>query len=140
MHPPISCSSGSFCRILGVVSSTPTTIGVTMTLIFHRFFFSSLGRSTYLILVFFDFFLVSTTTPKSARFKFSFLLLINPRLLICGDPFLSQNPEEFDGSHFLRLILGWAYTIPFCSAVKFSFLARFPRNNLSHPLMPLYSF
>ena len=48
-HPLISKSSSLCTKPLGIVPSTPITIGITITLIFQSFF-SSLGRYKYLSL------------------------------------------------------------------------------------------
>ena len=46
----ISKSYSPFTNLLGIVPSAPITISITVTIMFHSFFFSSLAMSTYLSL------------------------------------------------------------------------------------------
>ena len=47
-RPPISNSFSSLTSPFGIVPSAPITIGITVTFMFHVFFFSSLTRFKYL--------------------------------------------------------------------------------------------
>ena len=81
-HLLISKSFGPCAKPLVTVLSTPITIGITVTFMFHSFF-SSLARSWYLSLFF---------------CWLSLSLLIWWRL---NDLFVSQNPRQFCASQFL---------------------------------------
>ena len=72
--PQISSSFVLFSRLLGIVLSAPTIIGITVTFIFH-IFFSCLARSKY-----------------SSRFRFSFYLLCS---------LLDQQSSQVDVQFFL---------------------------------------
>ena len=63
---------------LVTVSSTPVTIGITVTFMFHSFFYSFLARFRYLslFLLSFSFTRRSVAKAKSAIWRFSFLLAI----------------------------------------------------------------
>ena len=116
--PLISNSSNPFTNPLGIVPSTPTTIGITVTFMFHSFF-SSLARCRYLSLfsLSFIFALWSAGTAKSTirSTHFIFFLLSLGLVIwpIFDDPFASQNPWEVCASHSPGQILGFAY--PFWS-------------------------
>ena len=110
IRPLISKSSSPFINPLVTVPSVPITIGITVTFMFHSFFFSPLVRSWYLSLFSLSF---SFTLRSAGTAKFTFLLLSSglvvwPRL---GDPFVSQNHREVCALHFPRRIQGCAHTI-----------------------------
>ena len=104
-RPLISRSPRSCIKTLGTVPSTLTTIGITLTFIFHSFF-SSLARSRHLSFfsLSFSFILWSAWTAMSTTRQVLFLLLLffgGGWLSLClvvwprlGDQFLSQNPRE----------------------------------------------
>ena len=66
IRPPISNSSNSFSKHLRTIPSTPTTVDILITFIFHSFF-SSLVRSKYLSL--FSFSLIFPLwSPRTVKF------------------------------------------------------------------------
>ena len=73
----ISNSSSLFCKFFGIVPRAPTTIGVTVTFMFHNLS-SSLARSRYVSIfsLSFIFTLWSTGTAKSTRWQVFFWLII----------------------------------------------------------------
>ena len=78
-HPLISKSSCTCTKPLETVPSASITIGITVTFMFHSFFFCYLARSRYLALfpLYFSFTLWSAGTAKSKiRQVFFFLLTI----------------------------------------------------------------
>ena len=113
----ISNSSSFLTKTQGIVPSAPITIGVTVTFIFHGFFFLVL-RQNLSICLFFRFLWFSISgragrqSPLFDWFSFSYLLslglVFQPGL---GDLFVSQNPREFCGSHSLGEIPVCTYTI-----------------------------
>ena len=131
--PLISKSSILFTNSLGIVPSVPTTIGITITFMFHSFF-NSLARSRYLYLFSpFIFTLKSVGTAKSiirqVPFFFWWLslgLVFWPPL---GDPFVSQNPRTFCAS--LGRILGCSYTT--CSSGQILISCTIHSGSLSLP-------
>ena len=49
---PIICKSfNPFTNLMGIFPAAPITIGITVTFIFHSFFFTSVARSRYLSLL-----------------------------------------------------------------------------------------
>ena len=94
--------SKSFSPLV-IVPSAPITIGITATFMFYCF--NSLERSRYLSLWFLFIFLYGLPRRKSLLFcRCLFLLLTisgsSPRAEIGeGDPFVSQNRQEFCVSH-----------------------------------------
>ena len=108
---------------LGIVPSAPTTIGITVTFMFHSFF-SSLVRfkNLSLFLISFIFSLWYAHTVKSTIQQvllfgwISQSLVIWPRL---GDPFVFQNPWEHCPSHSSGRIADWAYTTCFYGPIQF---------------------
>ena len=83
--PLISESSSLFTNPLGIVPSSPTTIGISVTFMFLRFF-NFLTRSWYLSLFLFSFiFTQSTILPVLIFCWLSLGLIVWPRL---GDPFV----------------------------------------------------
>ena len=98
-HPLISNSSSPLIKPLGIDPSTPTTIGIAVTFIFHSIF-SSLARSKYLSL--FSFSLIFTlwsagmakSTIRLVLFIFNYHFW--PGL---GDLFVPLTTREFCGSH-----------------------------------------
>ena len=115
--PLISKSSNICTNPLVTVPSAPIIIGITVTFIFHSFFFSSLARFLFLIslFTFFQFYTMTRRDGKVLFFFFFFFLpcwlslclVVWPRL---GDRFVSQNPKEVCASHSPGLILGFTYT------------------------------
>ena len=75
--PLISSSSSPFSRLLGIVSSAHTAIGITLTFMFYSFF-SSLTRSRYLVIFTFSlmFTLWSAGMAKSTIWQIIFLSLV----------------------------------------------------------------
>ena len=103
--------------------------------------FRSIARSKYCS--HFSFSLIFTLTGwqihelVDSLFFSSFFFITITRCLVfwpgLGDLFVSQNPKEF-----ILLILQdrfWFVYIPFCSMVKFQFVAQFPVIPLHHPVM-----
>ena len=107
-----SDSSSPFTKLLGIVLSSPITIGTTVTFMFQSFF-SSLARSKYSLFALFDFHSVVHRDTKdhcSAGFLFSFFFFffffVGRELLLglvvwpgLDDLFVSSNPREFYASH-----------------------------------------
>ena len=97
-HPLISKSSSPCNNPLETILSTPITIGIIVTFMFHSFF-SSLAGSKYLslCLLSFSFTLWSAGTAKSTSWQVFFFcwwslgLVIWPRL---NDPFVSQKSQR----------------------------------------------
>ena len=94
--PLISKSSSPFTNPLGIVQSATTTIGLTVTFMFHSFF-SSLARSRYLSLFShsFNFALWFAETAKSTIRQVLFFCLLSLGLVVwprLADPFVSQKP------------------------------------------------
>ena len=78
---PLRFSSPTlFSRPLGTVPTAPTTIGITITFMFHSFS-SSLARSRYLSIFSpsFTFTLLSAGITKSTRWQGPFFFLVNTR-------------------------------------------------------------
>ena len=130
--PLISKSSSLFTKPLGFVSSTPLTIGITITFIIHCFL-SSLARSNYLFLFLLSF-IFTLLSARMAKFTIqqvlffcwqSLSLVICPRL---GNLFVSQNPWYF--AHLILQDRLWVLHIPLIYIVKFKFLAFFPVDHL----------
>ena len=91
-------SLSPFCKELGTVPSAPTTIGITVTLIFHSFFSSLIFVCP---LPFFRFYFVVGRNGKIHLFYcilFYFILFVNQLLVWSSGPkefgnlFESQNP------------------------------------------------
>ena len=78
IYPLISKCPNSFNYPLGIVPSVTITIGITVTLMSHSFFFSSLARSIYLSLFSLSstFTLWSTGMSKTTNRQVLFLLTI----------------------------------------------------------------
>ena len=114
---PTSKSSSPFSNPLVTVANVPITIGIIVTCM-SRSFFNSLARSRYLSFFShsFSFILWSAGTAKPTILQLSFFfccwlllsLVIWPRL---GDPCVCQNLIGVYVCHFLRKVLGCAYTI-----------------------------
>ena len=82
--PLISNSSSLFSRPLRTVASTPTTIGITITFIFHSLF-SSLARSKYLSIISVSFiFTVVCLKGKNTKWQVFFLLIKAKSDLLAG--------------------------------------------------------
>ena len=114
-YPLISKSSRLFINPLGVVSSTPITIGITVNFMFYSF--CSLSRSRFLSLfsLFLKFSLCGQPEQQSPLFGgFSLFCWLSLGLVVwlrLGDLFVSQNPRGVCASHFPGRILGYEYTI-----------------------------
>ena len=132
--------SNPFTNYLVTVPIALITIGITVTFMFSRLFYSQ-ARSKYLSLfsLSFSFTQWSTGTAKFTIRQVLFFnwlslgLVVWPRL---GDPFVSENPKELCASHFLGRILGCAYTI---SNSNFVHISQFSRTNSSVKDMNCYS-
>ena len=114
--PLISKSSSLCTNTLVTLPSSPITIRITVTFIFHSFF-SSLEMSRYFIpfSLSFSFTLWSAGSAKSiTRQVLCFFFLLSQGLvdwMRLGDPFVSQNPRDVCASHSPGQILGCVYTI-----------------------------
>ena len=77
-RPLIFKSSGPFTKPFGINPSAPTTIGISITFMLHRLFFSSLGISWYLFLLFpsFYFYLVVRRDGQVHNLACSLFLLL----------------------------------------------------------------
>ena len=76
--PQISDSSSPFYRLLGIVLNAPTTIDITLTLIFESFFhFSGKVQVFIYLFAFFYFDFVVGQNPKIHKMANSHFLLIN---------------------------------------------------------------
>ena len=113
--PLIFKSSRPCTNSLVTVSSAPFTIDITVTFMFHSFFFSSLARSRYLSIfsLSFSFTLWSVKKAKSIR-RFSFLLTVtrSGRLAVIKRSVSVSKSQRLcyvSFSHFLGRILGCAY-------------------------------
>ena len=127
----ISKSYSFFTNPLGIVTSPPITIGITVTFMLHFFLVLQLGQDVYIS---FRFFLIFTlwsagTTKCTIRQVFfcwlSLDLVVWPRL---GDLFVSQNPRDV---HLIFCVVH----IPLVRLVKFNFLSQFPMNHFPHPVV-----
>ena len=92
---------------LGIVPSAPTSIGITVTYVFHSFF-SSQAKSKYLcvFLLSFIFTLWFIETAKSTRWQV-FFLLINSR-----SDFLDKNGWSvyISKSQWILCLISWTYS------------------------------
>ena len=107
----------ALAKSLGMVSSSPITIGITVNFMFHNFF-SFLARSKDVSI--FTFSLIFTpwfagTTKSTIRgVLFWWFFLLSLDLIFwtkSGDLFVFQNHREFCVSHFPGRIIVCAYTI-----------------------------
>ena len=121
--PLVSKSFGLFTDPLEIVLYT---IGITVTFMFHRCFYSfsffcSLARSIYLplFLISFNFTLWSARTAKSTIRQVLFICELSLGLVICqrfGDSFVSENPWELCAFHspgmdielYIHLLFIWS--------------------------------
>ena len=142
--PLITKSSSPCTNPMVTVPSAPISLGITVTFMFHRFFFSSPSKSRYLSL--FSLWVLPRHQPEQQSplfgsssfflffFFFFFLLLtiiglvVWPRL---DDSFVPQNHNKFCTPHFLRWILDCAYTI--CSYGEISISCTIPNGSPSPP-------
>ena len=113
--PLISKSSSRLTNFWGIVLNAPKTIGISVTFIFHSFYFSN---KVNIFISFFHFLLFSLCglpgrqNPRIGRSFFFFFciwlsLVVWPRL---GDSFVSQNRREVCASHSQGRIPGCIYT------------------------------
>ena len=93
--PPIFDSSNPLFNALETVPSAPTTIGITVTWMFHRFFLVLWQSPIFVYLfTFFSFYFAVCWNGKihnTASSLFFILLFISRPDLV--DPFVSQNPR-----------------------------------------------
>ena len=125
----ISKSSSSFTNPLGIVLSTPTTIGITVTFMFDSFF-SSLARFSCLALFSssFSFTLWSAGTTNSPirQFLVYFLLIITR----------SGRLAEIRSVRLILFQSGFQIVlILLVRMVKFQFLVQFPVDHNLHPVL-----
>ena len=115
-------------KFLGVIPSTPITIGIIVTFLFYSFLVLKLGLRTYLSFYFLLFLLCDLLF---GWFYFFCLLslgqVIRPRL---GNLIVSQNPKEF--VHLILLDGFRIMLIPLVLMIKFKFLAQFSVDYLHH--------
>ena len=118
IYPLIFMSFSRNTNSLVTVLSTPFTICIIITLMFHGFV-STLARSRYLSLfsVSFSFIVLLARTAS-----FFFLLRGQVIWLRLDDPSVSQNPREF--VHLIFLEWFWVVHIPFICIAKFKLLAQ----------------
>ena len=128
--PTISNSSSPFIKPLGIVLSTPITIGITVTFIFHSFF-SFLARSEYFSLFLFSLIFTPWTarTTKSTIWQILVFFCCQSLDLVIwlelGDLFLSKIPRIDSGLCIYHLVV-WS---------NFNFLL-----NSTQSCLVLYSF
>ena len=145
-RPPISNSCSSLIKPLGIVLSTPVTIGIAVSLMFNSFFvFFRQGLGTYLSFSFALYGLLKRQNPIFVTLSLVFLSLsfsLSCQLSYSFFPFFS----EIRGSvcisksqriscisfsqnrfRFLQILFGWM--------TKFQFFAQFSVDYLSHPVM-----
>ena len=136
-RPLTSNSSRPFNNPLVTVPKALITIGIIVTFIFHSFF-NSLARSRYLSLFShsFSFILWSAGTVKSIILQIFFFLLIIIRSGLLAEIRWSVCISK---SHRTVCVIFldrcWVVHIPFVGMVKFKFLAHFPVDHLSLPVM-----
>ena len=119
----ISKSSSPFTNPLGIVSTAPTTICITVTFMFHSFSVLWQGPGTYFSFRFLS--VLSSGQPERHMYTssvFFFVFFVFFCFFFClsqgqvfwsrwGDTLVSQNPREVCASHFPGWIPGCAYTI-----------------------------
>ena len=80
---PISNSTSLLTKLQGTIPSAPITVGITVTLTFHSFFFSSLAKFKNIVLSFCFLFFYSVVWRQNPLFDwFSFLCLLLQSLLL----------------------------------------------------------
>ena len=133
--PLISKSSSPFTNSLGIVLSSPITIFITITIIFHCLLVLWQSLGTYFSFWFLLFLLcgpLRQQRPLFSRFSFfcwSSLGLVDwPRL---DDLFISQNPRKVYEFHAPEEILSCFYTT--CSYSQIKIFCTIP-SGLSSPL------
>ena len=140
-RPSISNSSSQLSKPLGVLPNAPITISITGIFMFHSFFRSQ-AISKYLSL--FSFSLIfplwlaemAKFTIRQVCFIFYFLFTITKGWSFCRDQEICLYLKISD--KFVRFLFldGFCFVhIPFGSMVKFQFLAQFPMDHLSHPVV-----
>ena len=133
--PLISISSCPFSRLLGIFPSTPTTINITLKLMFLNVF-NSLARSKYFPI--FSLSSISTVWPvgtaKSIKQQFFLLTLGLVFCKIRASVCISKSQRILWVS-FSRADSTFQH-IQFRRMVKIQSFAQFPMNRLFHLLMP----
>ena len=133
-HPLIFKSSSPFINPLVTVQRAAITIGITVTFMFHSFL-NSLARSWY-----FAFFSLSfNSTLWSAKsiilpVLFFSLIIIRSVHLVKIRWFICMSKSHMSLCLILQDRL-WFVHIPFVRMVKFKFLAQFPVDDISHPVV-----
>ena len=121
-RPLISKSSNPCTNPFVTEPSAPTTLGITVTLMFYIFFqFSNKFQVLISLFAFFQSLWSAGTAKSATRQVLSYWLSLGldvwSRL---NDPFVSKNPRESCTSHFLGWILGCVYTICSYGQIKTS--------------------
>ena len=133
----ISNSSRPLSKPLRNVLSAPTTVGITVTIIFHSFL-SSLAKSKYLFIFSLSFIFYlwpdGRQNPQNSKVFFFLIktmsgLLAGIRRFVC----ISRSQRMLCVS-FSRTDFGFVH-IPLGSMVKFQFLSQLPVNRLSRSVV-----
>ena len=128
--PLISKYFSPFSSLLGIVSSSPTIIGIIVCFMFPSLLSFSCKDQIFIPL---------WGLPGQENTLFgrnSFFFWLSQCLVVwlrLDDALVFQNPREFCASHFLRRFLGCAYII--VRRVKFKLLAHFPVDDLAHSVL-----
>ena len=132
-HPLISKSSSLYTNPLVTVLRAPSTIGITVTFMFHRIF--QFRSKVFIFLsAFFPFYSVVSRNNKvhnsvSSLFLSFQGLVVWPRL---GDFYLIIT------ENFVRFILQdwfWVVHISSVRMIRLQFLAQFPVDHFAHPVV-----
>ena len=105
----ISSSSSLFCKFLGTVATVPTTIGITLTLMFHSFFqLSSKGQNIFLSVCFLLFSLSSPPERQNLQ-ESKFPLYLS----LTQSPFPSSQSfgdcTEYTNNNWYRFHFPWVF-------------------------------
>ena len=134
----------SLTKSLGNVPSVAITIGITVTFMFHNFFFFLvLWQDLVSLFVYFDLKLYGLPGRQSqlvSRLSFSFsffffFLITTMSDLLAG---IRRSICISTSQKILCVFLCdgfWFVHIPFGNMIKFQFLAQFPMDPLPHPVM-----
>ena len=143
--PRISNSSCPLSKALYTVLSAPTTISITVTLLFHNLLcFQTRPKKLSILSLSLIFNLVSTRKQNSLNGKLFFLLIKTMSGLLVrnrGSVHIIKSQKILCAS-FSRMHSAFAHTT-FGSMVKFQFLAQFPVDHHPHQVVSslvLYSF